>query len=93
MSYTPAFTPVTAFAPLPRERLLISLLSVLNQPPRGTEYGLVERSACRLALGLTDQELDTVVRLARQRGYVDSQPTFDRIAITARGLAKLQQPA
>ncbi|MCW0181016.1 MAG: hypothetical protein OJI70_04520 [Zavarzinia sp.] len=87
--YSPAFPATQAYRPLAEDQMLMRLLSVLRYPPQGTEYGLVERNACRLALGITGFELDAVIRRGRQRGLVDTQSAYDRVALTPRGLQKL----
>lgn len=89
MMYSPASTPVQDHRPLAQDQLLMRLLMVLHAPPQGTEYGLVERNACRLALGISGFELDAVIRRGRQRGLIDTQSAFDRIGLTPRGQQKL----
>ncbi|WP_133251628.1 hypothetical protein [Zavarzinia aquatilis] len=91
--YSPAFIPLQEQKPLAQDQMLLRLLTVLRHPPAGTEYGLVERNTCRLALGITGFELDSVIRRGRQRGYLDTHSAYDRIGLTPRGLQKLQSTA
>lgn len=90
MMYSPAHDTARGHRPPAQDQLLMQLLSMLHTPPQGTEYGLVERNACRLALGITGFELDSVIRRGRQRGLIDTQSAYDRIALTPRGLQKLR---
>ncbi|MFA5119878.1 hypothetical protein [Zavarzinia sp.] len=78
-----------AVAPTYRERQLVDLLLALNRPANRDRYGFLQRDTARIELGLSELEMDVLLRTARQRGLIETQSGYDQLSLTPRALQKI----
>ncbi|TDP45011.1 hypothetical protein [Zavarzinia compransoris] len=78
-----------ALLPQAQDRQIGELLMVLQRLSETADFGLVDREASRLELGVSSLEFEALVRRTRQRGYIDTQLAYGRLSLTLRGREKL----